>query len=836
MFPDFTGQSFAQVLDWVMTSGIRPDFAVGRPGVPWSNSELAGTIGTSERSLRNWRAGRNVPDEVGSIIREICGTNGVLLPVSEALKASFAASRRREGPQPPTPPSKAPRLDLHHPHNLPFASLGDLFKGRAGAMATLRQQLMTGGKAAIGQPAAVHGLGGVGKTRLAVEYAHAHRADYTARLFVIGDTAAAVQANLAALSGPLVLNLPGTAGLPQEAQIAAVLGWLRAHPGWLMILDNIDTDAAMAEAKKLLPQLDAGHVLITSRRATFSAAIRPLELDVLALEDARDFLLARTDGRRKRGADDAAAAEALATELGGLALALEQAAALIVQRRFSLAEYLTAWRANSVALAQEAHTDSDYRHPLAVTFHLSMQELPAEAQELMRVLSFFAPEPIPEAIFDAVEDEQREEQRAWLDACAGLSLVQRQPESRTFSVHRLVQQMLRNGLGEERRKGALSAALAWMNAAYVGENSDVRTWPRLLPLVPHVTALVAAADAAGIAEPTTRLMNDLAQLYDARAQYAQAEPLMRRALAINETSLGPDHPIVAICLNNLALLLRYTNRLAEAEPLYRRALAIGETSLGPDHPNVAIRLNNLAGLLCATNRLNEAEPVYRRALTIDEASYGPDHPDVAIDLNNLANLLKDTNRVAEAESMYRRALAICETSYGPDHPNVAISLSNLAGVLYATNRLGEAEPLYRRALAIDEASYGPDHPNVATDHNNLAGLLYATNRLAEAEHLFRQALAIDEASYGPDHPEVAKDLNNLSTLLHATNRSAEAEPLSRRHLVIFLKFTRDTGHQHPHLMAAINNYGGLLNALGRTREQVQAEIQALAEAVMSGKA
>ena len=138
--------------------------------------------------------------------------------------------------------------------------------------------------------------------------------------------------------------------------------------------------------------------------------------------------------------------------------------------------------------------------------------------------------------------------------------------------------------------------------------------------------------------------------------------------------------------------------MAEAEPLYRRALAIDERSYGPDHPDVARALNNLAELLQATNRLAEAEPLYRRALAIDERSYGPDHPTVA--LNNLAELLQATNRLAEAEPLYRRALAIDERSYGPDHPTVALRLNNLASLLRATNRLDEAEPLSRRAVQI----------------------------------------------------------------------------------------------------------------------------------------
>ena len=153
-----------------------------------------------------------------------------------------------------------------------------------------------------------------------------------------------------------------------------------------------------------------------------------------------------------------------------------------------------------------------------------------------------------------------------------------------------------------------------------------------------------------------------------------------------------------------------TNRLAEAEPLFRRALAIDEQSYGPDHPDVASDLNNLAG--CSRPRTAWRRPSrsYRRALAIDEKAYGPDHPDVATDLNNLAELLQATNRLAEAEPLYRRALAIDERSYGPDHPDVASDLNNLAALLQATNRLSEAEPLFRRALAIDERRTAPTTP------------------------------------------------------------------------------------------------------------------------------
>jgi tetratricopeptide (TPR) repeat protein len=225
----------------------------------------------------------------------------------------------------------------------------------------------------------------------------------------------------------------------------------------------------------------------------------------------------------------------------------------------------------------------------------------------------------------------------------------------------------------------------------------------------------------------------LGRLRENQANYPAAEHWYRHCLELCDQRFGPDHPATTPALNNLAQLLKATNRLAEAEPLMRRGLVIEERSNGKDHPNVATQLNNLAGLLQATNRLAEAEPLMRRALAIDEASYGLNHPNVARDLNNLAQLLQATNRLAEAEPMYRRALAIDEASYGLNHPGVATDLNNLAGLLQTTNRLAEAEPMYRRGLKILIAftDQGYQHPNLEAGISNYFGFLQSQG-LSEA--------------------------------------------------------------------------------------------------------
>jgi tetratricopeptide (TPR) repeat protein len=167
---------------------------------------------------------------------------------------------------------------------------------------------------------------------------------------------------------------------------------------------------------------------------------------------------------------------------------------------------------------------------------------------------------------------------------------------------------------------------------------------------------------------------------------------MRRALRIDEKSLGPDHPNVAIHLGNLGELLLAANRLAEAEPLMRRALKIDEKSLGPDHPNVAIRLINLGGLLRRTNRRGKAERLVRRALAINEKALGPDHPNVAIALNNLAQYLA-ARRPAEARPLMRRAVAILiyfEHGTGYQHPRRDGFVQNYRALLEAMGK-NEAE-------------------------------------------------------------------------------------------------------------------------------------------------
>jgi len=717
-------------------------------------------------------------------------------------------------------------------NNLPYKSLGSLFKGREDSLGQIREALGDVGHAghqrfaairATATAVAVHGLGGIGKTRTAIEFAHRHAEDYTALLFVPADSPASLRQNFAALCGSLVFDLPEKDAREVEIQEAAVLRWLKQHPGWFLILDGVDTEDAAAAVVGLLGQLQsAGQALVTSRLTGWPGAVKTLALDVLSKDAATQFLLERTDrpqGRRKTSEDEPEAGT-LAEELGLLALALEQAGAYIAHRRMTLAGYRTEWRVHHDKVIEWFDERlMAYPKSVAVTWQTSFDQLTGPARQLLRRLAWLAPEPIPEWLLDVPMPEAIVHGNIDpLDALANLetySLIFRSVDAPVFSVHRLVQDVTRRTQRGGSDQSSLAETLHWLNAAFEGDPGNVRSWPILNPLAEHVDTVAQTADAAGITDPTARLLNQLGLLRATKGLWHEAEPMYRRALAIDEQTYGVHHPNVAKHLGNLAALLQATDRFTEAEQLTRRVLAIFEQSFGPNHADVGTTLSNLAALLHTTNRLAEAEPLMHRALAIHEASYGPKHPKVASDLNNLATLLADTNRFAEAESMFGRALAIDMSTYGPDDPKVALDLNNMAQLFQNTGRLELAEEVMRRVVKIYEQSFGSTHPNVATALNNLAQLLKPTERLAEAEPLMRRALAIEEQNYGPNHSSVARSLNNLAQLFKATGRLTEAEPLLRRCITIF---EQNLSQAHPKVATALNNLAQLLQTTKRLAE------------------
>jgi Tfp pilus assembly protein PilF/nucleoside phosphorylase len=639
------------------------------------------------------------------------------------------------------------------------------FTGREQLLKDLRASL-TGGQATALTQAALHGLGGIGKTQLALEYAYRHAPDYDLVWWVRSETPAALAADYAALTGPL--DLPEKGAVEQEIAVAAVRQHLGQRGRCLLIFDNASDPE---DLKNFLPRCGGGHILITSRNPAWRGTAQPLEVKKWPRGEAVAFLLKRT------GQQDEAAAGELAQELGDLPLALEQAAAYMEACGLSLSGYLKLFRQRHQELLRQGRSSQDYPDTVATTWELSFQKVKQESPagaDLLNLCAFLAPDDIPRELLTQGEEHLPKrlaqavtEPLALNTALAALrrySLMEVGEDS--LAVHRLVQAVVRDRLDEEEKKEWAGAAVDLLSEEHSGDfQSQVNMWPWWGRLLPHALAAAGYAEALQVSLPAAgRLLNQAGFYLQIRAEFPESRKVFERALAIEEAAYGPDHPQVAIRVNNLGYVLQDQGDLAGAKSHYERALAIDEAAFGPDHPQVAIRVNNLGSVLRAQGDLAGAKSHFERALSIDEAAYGPDHPAVARDVNNLGLVLQAQGDLAGAKSYYERALNIDETIYGPDHPKIAIRLNNQGSVLRAQKDLAGAKSHFERALAIDEAAYGPDHPEVATDENNLGFVLQAQGDLAGARSHFERALKIFRRFLGDDHPNTTIVEENLASL------------------------------------------------------------------------
>jgi tetratricopeptide (TPR) repeat protein len=657
--------------------------------------------------------------------------------------------------------------------NLPFRR-NSAFTGREQALTGLAEQLGRDAAAAVTQ--ALQGVGGVGKTALAVEYAYRYRSQFDTVWWVRTEQPATLVGDYAGLGG--ALQLPGADQADQQLAALAVQRWLEEHDRWLLVLDNADApdtptglEVPLARLVDLLPRVLHGQVLVTSRDASWEEHAALAELEVFSPEEAVAFLLDRS------GSSDHATATRIVELLGWLPLALEQAGAYVRETRLSLVDYLARLRGYpALTVARGRPRDRDPTDTVATTWQVSLERVRATAgaAALLEVCAFLGPEEIPRELFAQQLDPPAAELHLLaqdpfaLDAAVAalrrFGLVK--ADQQLLSVHRLLQQVVRDSLDPATTTARVGVAVRLLERALpFGGRADPGLWPVCARLLPHALAATEHAAQLGV-EPlaTASLLESAADYLHGRARYADARRLHERALAIREARLGTDHPTTAHSLNNLGRVVREQGGLADARRLFEGALAVREACLGSDHPDTAQSLNNLAGVLRAQGDLVGARRLFERTLAIREVRFGANHPITAWTLNNLAGVLHDQGDLVGARRLHERALAIFEGRLGADHHNTAWTLDNLAGVLHDQGDLAGAYRLLERALAIYEARLGSDHPDTARTLDDLALVLRDRGDLAGARPLFERALSIREAHLGPDHPETARSRQNLAAV------------------------------------------------------------------------
>lgn len=654
-------------------------------------------------------------------------------------------------------------------------------------------------QAALTQSQVIKGLGGIGKTQIAVEYAYRARQQgrYVHTLWINAASEEALLTSFSALADflPAFLSKEET---DQRQLAAAVIRWLEQCPQpWLLIMDNADD---LAIIQPYVPLRGNGAVLLTTRAHAVGALAASVEVDNMSMIEGTQLLLRRAQRLSDATPEEINEASNIVIALAQFPLALDQAGAYIEETGCSVSEYLQLYqRYRHALLARRGQQGTGYPSSVATTWALSFEHIeqvnPAAA-ELLQLCAFLSPDHIPEELLtegtaywppllqEAVGDRFTFNQM--LETLLAFSLVKRLSEDHLLSIHRLVQVVQVERTTRQKRQQWAERLVSAVNAVFPRNPGDVvAAWPNCQRYLEQAQACDILIQEHQLLLPEAAdLLARTGSYLQARALYTLAEPLHQHALAIRKQLLGSEHPQVADALAELAHLYYQQGKYALAEPLFQRALHMREQLLGPEHLDVADSLNELALLYYQQGKYTHAAPLFQRAIQIGEQVLGPESPEMAYLLNNLANLYQKQEKMALAASLHHRALYIREQLLGPEHLDMTNSLNNLAFLYYEQGNYTEAEPLYQRALVIRERALGPEHPQVAYPLHGLALLYEKQGKYAEAEPLYQRVLRIREQVLGSEHRETAAVLHDFADFQQVQGKISEAADLYQRALAI----------------------------------------------------
>jgi hypothetical protein len=686
--------------------------------------------------------------------------------------------------------------------NVPAPNRG--FTGRDGLLEKLREQLHAGHGAAV---LVLRGMGGVGKSQLATEFAHRFASDY--------DIVWWIEAEQPELIGPAVAALAVELGcVPQGADtgpsVSAAMAELRARGRWLLVFDNAVSAAAL---NGWLPGSTAGHMLITSRAGGWDEIAETIDIDVFDRAESVMLLQARMPSL---SADDASK---LADALGDLPLGLAQAAQYLVETGMPPGEYLNLLNTCAGKILGESRL-ALYPRSLAAATQLEADRLEAEdpaAMTLLILCAFLAPEQVPMQLISAAVGDLPEPLasraadpiafRRMLAAISRSALARVSENS--LQMHRVTQAILRDRLTAEQTTAARAASEAIVIAGDPGDRTDPGKWPYWAQLMPHLLAISPASTNLAILDLAAEAARQKWRSGDTRG----TEELAGKLYLEWRERLGDDDPHTLSASESLGDVAWDQGRFADAQKIDEDTLARRRRVLGDDHPDTLTSASSLAADFRKLGKFQAARDLQEDTLDRRRRVLGDDHPDTLHSARDLAASLSKLGDARGAEKLDEDALARCRRTVGDDHPDTLTSASFLARDFRKLGKLQDARNLQQDTLARRRRVLGDDHPDTLRSVRDLAATLRELGDARGAQKQDEDALARSRRILGDDNPDTLTSVSSLAADLRKLGRPREAyallqDTLARRRRVL--------GDDHPDTLRSAQDLAATLHELGST--------------------
>jgi hypothetical protein len=685
------------------------------------------------------------------------------------------------------------------------------FTGRGAGLEKLRDNLMGGGKAVV-LAQALYGLGGVGKTQMALEYAYRFMADYDLIWWVPAERADQIVSSLADLAGRLGITVGENVTEAAKAALESLRRG-RSPARWLLIFDNAE------EPKELEPFLPAGggHILITSRNQTWSYLAEPLEIDVFDRRESVAHLLLHVPDLAQPEADRVAAA------LGDLPLAIEQAGAWLEQTGMQADDYLEQLRTQTPRVLSLGEV-ANYPQSVITAWNMSidrLQERSPAAARLLQLLAFFSPGPISMALLYSDEmidallpfDDSLTEKLVLghvIREISRLALIKVDQGSNSIQIHRLVQAVIRSQMTAEEQEAACHEIHEILVGARPrrGETDDPVNWERYDIIWPHLEP--SRADEC-TKENTRQLLIDHVRFLWKRGEYDAGLELAHNLETRWEQQLGPDHRQTLYLRFHIANLLRSQGKFREAREIDAHVLAKQQEFLPPDHPYTLMTAGGLAADLRALGEFQEALERDQETYERFKDQFGADHPRTLAAANNLAVSLRLVGNCFKAREIDQETLERRRLVLGPSHPYSLYSEANLARDIREAGDFGESVNMLRQTLDKYQQVLGYDLPDTLRTAKSLAVSLRKSGEQREAFRLTEETYMRYLARYGKDGPDVLACALNLACDYSALNDKAKARQLVEE---VRKAYRQSLGERHPYTLVAANNLVTYLRGTG----------------------